>query len=250
MTSAAFLQTRPFAPSTRRRAPAVALFGAAAIVTAALSQPSLAQTSTGQSQTGQVGQPSQPGQPGRFGRPTLLQPIPVEQGIGDLNPLQTSNRLVPLDLRQPAGWDRVYRLSGDPRMNNGSGLFARISGGITAVFPWSTYEPTRRGDQVPTVPPGTTYYIGGVPRSVIDATPTPASTEKSFNYVDLSARPASPERPTHQADNSVQTSARHVLRGEAPADRTPSNAAPPSIWTSESYRRARLEQLLTRAATE
>lgn len=239
-------QPRP--TSRKRAAHATARLAAAGLTLGVIAQASLAQSPP----PTQIGQPPAT-QPSQLGRPATLKPQLVDQGVGDLNPLQTSNRLVPQDLRQPTGWDRVYRLSGDPMKNNGSGLFARIDGGITAVFPWSTYAVSRKGDLVPRVPPGTTYYIGGVPQSVLGGTssitPPPPDAEKSFNFVDRSARPvAAADRPAQQADNSIATSARPVLRGEATPDQPAVNPSkPPSIWTSESYRRARLEELISRA---
>lgn len=244
MTSDPIEQSRP----PKRNAPAVR--GAVAAFTLGV----IAQAGFAQSTPTQIGQPQLPTPPSQIGRPNTLKPQLVEQGVGDLNPLQTSNRLVPQDLRQPTGFDRVYRLSGDPAKNNGSGLFARMDGGITAVFPWSTYGVSRKGDVIPTVPPGTKYYIGAVPQSALGSTMpvTTPDAEKSFNFVDRSARPsASAERPAQQADNSIPTSARHVLRGEGSPDQPAVKpSTPPSIWTSETYRRARLEELITQAGKE
>lgn len=182
------------------------------------------------------------------GQPVKAQQLhPVEQGVGDLNPLQTSDRLVPLDLRQPTGWDRVYRLSGDANKNGGRGLFARIDGGIAAVFPWSTYASTVTGSRMPTVPPGTTYYIGGLPPALTDKDKKDSAPtiDRSFNYLNRSSRPAAPERPDLRADNTVDTSARALLRGGR--GESPAHAAAQSLWTSESYRRSRLEELMQQA---
>lgn len=201
---------------------------------------------------------AQPGGPGSFQaqqpgqQPGRITPLrPVEQGVGDLNPLQVSNRLEPTDLHQPTGWDRVYRLSGDPARDGGRGLFARFDGGIAAVFPWSAYHVTPRGVKAE-VPAGTTYYIGELPASLTGGTslrPGPGSVpgepDRSYNFLDLSARAGAPERPRLDAGLSMKTSARDaVRRGEwvEPA------AAGPSIWTSESYRRDRLEALLGAAS--
>ncbi|MCC6676233.1 MAG: hypothetical protein IT436_03735 [Phycisphaerales bacterium] len=195
---------------------------------------------------------AQPAAPG-----TKPQPKPVEQGVGDVNPLQVSSRMVPLDLRRPTGWDRVYRLSGDPKRNGGRGLFARFDGGIAAVFPWSTYEPTERGF-TPAVPAGTTYYIGDLPDSLTSAGDEggggsgEAEVDRSFNFVDRSARPGQPERPRMHAETGIETSAREGIRRGAVVDPAVdpgvTAGSGPTIWTSESYRRERLEALLGAAA--
>lgn len=185
------------------------------------------------------------------GQATRPQPKPVEQGIGDVNPLQVSSRMLPLDLRRPTGWDRVYRLSGDPKRNGGKGLFARFDGGIAAVFPWSTYEATPRGFS-PAVPAGTTYFIGALPDSLTSAgvegeRTGDAEVDRSFNFVDRSARPGQPERPRMHAETAIETSAREAIRRGAAADSGAAPAEGPTIWTSESYRRERLEALLAAA---
>lgn len=187
-------------------------------------------------------------QPASTGPGVTPGPRPVEQGVGDLNPLQISNRLEPLDLRRPTGWDRVYRLTGDARRDGGRGLFARMDGGIAAVFPWSTYEATPKGVKVP-VPAGTTYYIGSLPESISpgSAPMERAEPDRSFNFLDRSAHAGQPGRPLMHAETSMETSARGLVRlGEAaPAASAPSG---PTIWTSEVYRRERIEALLSAAA--
>lgn len=188
---------------------------------------------------------SVPAQPQSPGTSPASQPRPVEQGVADLNPLQVSPRLEPVDLRHPTGWERVYRLSGDAR-GGGDGLFARIDGGIAAVFPWSAYQSSRKGLRAE-VPAGTTYYIGGVPEALLaKRTSEPdASRQPAFNFVDLSARRPQPERPLSHAGTAAATSAREASRyGERSAEAP----AGPSIWSSESYRRSRIEALLTAAA--
>ena len=82
---------------------------------------------------------------------------PVEPGLSDQNPLSGPGRFVAPDLRQAFDFDRVYRV-GD------SNLFARRSGGLTAVFNRSVYDDTRFGE-VPVIPPGTVFYIGDPPQA-------------------------------------------------------------------------------------
>lgn len=79
---------------------------------------------------------------------------PVDPGYEDTGILGESFRLPMADLRQPDGWDRVYRMEG-----RDGAIFARRNGGVTAVFPQSDYINTRDGS-IPTVPAGTIYVIG------------------------------------------------------------------------------------------
>ena len=78
---------------------------------------------------------------------------PVEETVEDISQLSTSFRYVEPGLLKPSGFDQVYRYSGR------KDFFVRIDGATHAVFPRSTYVPTRNGKR-PTVPPGTVFYIG------------------------------------------------------------------------------------------
>lgn len=81
----------------------------------------------------------------------------VDPGRADASALSDSLRLVPIDLRTPTAFDRVFRL---PTVVGGE-MFARIDGGLTAVFPRSEY-----GFGQALIPAGTTWYIGALPSSV------------------------------------------------------------------------------------
>ena len=70
-------------------------------------------------------------------KPTLK---PVDPGVADVDPLGTSTRILPKDLRQPANFDRVYEVE-----LNGKRFFVRAHGGVYAVFPRSDYVQTNRG---------------------------------------------------------------------------------------------------------
>lgn len=92
----------------------------------------------------------------------------MEQTIGDVDPLRRGSRLVPLDLRTPSNFDRVYRIPGAARgipadpfgaSAGGGDRFVRISGAVTAVFPRSEYTPTR-GGLAAEIPAGTVFHIG------------------------------------------------------------------------------------------
>src|SRR5437868_2854803 len=70
----------------------------------------------------------------------------VQAGTSDANPLAASSRALPADLRLPIGFDKVYKLESASRGRSlGGDLYARRSGGITAVFPRSQYEETSQG---------------------------------------------------------------------------------------------------------
>lgn len=148
--------------------------------------------------------------------------VPVEQGVADLGPLSQSLRVEQPDLRAPAGFDQVYRLHSP----SGESFYARIGGGVVAVFPRSVYVPTRRG-LLADIPPGTVFYIGGLPPVYND-------------QPGISALPPSPLL----ADTAVAPLAadlRLPLQATAPL---PTPPPLPSLWTDETYRHHRLQRLL------
>lgn len=90
------------------------------------------------------------------GRSVLGEMVPIDQGFDDVSPLGGSLRFVPIDLRQPSNFQTVFRLPG--------GSLARRDGGLTAVFPQSTYyQIPRTGGTYATVPPGSVFAIGEPP---------------------------------------------------------------------------------------
>lgn len=78
----------------------------------------------------------------------------VDPMVGDTDPLRMSLRELSVDLRLSDDFSNVYQLPG--------GQFARRSGGITAVFPRSSYAPMN-GGAVAEIPAGTVFYLDGVP---------------------------------------------------------------------------------------
>lgn len=122
---------------------------------------------------------------------------PVLQGVDDVSPLQQSLSLEPLDLRQPSGFDRVYRLPTRPNFFGrvGESAFFRASGGLVAVFPQSSYRTVGRGVDIAEVPAGTVYQLGPVQSA---AAPLPGEDRRAFALVagpSLSAA-APPRDPT------------------------------------------------------
>lgn len=156
----------------------------------------------------------------------------VDPGNADASALADSLRLVPVDLRTPTGFDQVFRL---PTVVGGE-MFARMDGGLTAVFPRSEY-----GFGRPLIPAGTTWYIGALPSSVFgEAGPRPGVHQTGL---------ASQVSGSGRLDQRVNQRA-----GQAP----PTVAAPPARpgpvrnplmpWSGELERGARVADLLSRAA--
>jgi hypothetical protein len=87
-----------------------------------------------------------------------IPPRPVDPAVGDVNPLSASLRDMRVDLRQPTGFENVYRVPGRPDM------FMRSSGALNAVFPQSAYAQTA-GGPLPIIPAGTVFYIGEPPQA-------------------------------------------------------------------------------------
>jgi hypothetical protein len=189
----------------------------------------------------------------------------VEGGVGDVDPLGISLKQLSVDLRQPVGFGGVYQVPAS-RSPTGRPAFARMSGATTAVFDQSTYVPSRGGPTAG-IPPGTVFYIGGLPRQA----PTQVGDTNvgllELTQVDMRA-PLLVD--TTAGANKVQASP--VSTGEAanepqarsPADRVASAwpkdagaSAPPSdeqrvpaganVWGDETYRAARVTQLLREA---
>lgn len=161
---------------------------------------------------------------------------PVDQGFADTNPLSASTRVLQRDLRAPSGFDRVYRLYG-----SGSGeMYARASGGLTAVFPRSAYRSTSRGI-VAEVPAGTVYYIGKLPNTLsgYDRSRSPGASGANRADSGVSVLLA-PDRPA---------SAFPIRPGEThtPTLDTPREPPPNAIFASDETRRRRVESLMDRA---
>ncbi|MBX3388818.1 MAG: hypothetical protein KF691_05125 [Phycisphaeraceae bacterium] len=189
---------------------------------------------------------------------------PVEQGVADMGPLSGPGRVLSPGLRQPSGFDRVYEVEID-----GKKYFARQNGATVAVFPRSNYT-SFRGMVMPTVPAGTTFYLGGLPANARPLSPEEmpsnwagqpqslAMPVKSLdNRVNLSAAPESARdqssplamanQPLSQAMAS-QPSSQSAREQFAP--RGVSIDVPPSagsIWQSEAYRVQRTGQLIDAA---
>lgn len=150
------------------------------------------------------------------------------QGLGDTGPL---SRDLGRDSRTPDsnGFTGVYEL---PRRKGQPRRFARIDGGLIAVFPYSTYEETAYGAAA-TIPPGTTYYIG------------PGWINRLMNATHADAAPGLLASPT-AIDLGVDGSGARRVDSRAPAEVADPGVTPRSIWTDEAFRRERLAALLSK----
>ncbi len=176
---------------------------------------------------------------------------PVEPGVGDINPIGISTRILPIDLRQPMDFERVYRVPGSSRgvgsmMQVGEERFARVSGGVTAVFARSDYVETKHGIR-PAIPDGTIFYIGQPPILTPAASGSSQSTlptSSAGGLVSTRYSAANVGNRVMPVDLRVQgvddSSFRDVARSMKADEPEPA----PNIFTNEQFRRARLRQLL------
>lgn len=181
---------------------------------------------------------------------------PIDQGLADQTPLSAASRVVPLDLRQPMGFDQLFRLTGpgerlETRTGSGSsvgggGLFFRFSGGLVASFPRSVYADAP-GGLVPLIPPGTVFSIGqkaawgpGLvpPLSLTRALASPAQRFSAQASATGVARSARDTTPTVTTTSSMTPNVRRDTTPHAPAREAE------SLWSSEAYRRRLVERLL------
>jgi len=168
---------------------------------------------------------------------------PVEPGSRDVSPLNTSLRRLDVDLRVPTGFDRVYAVSPQPGVGSafnvdggvslgGASLsdlgvrwFARMSGGLIALFPRSTFTPTPEG-LLTDVPPGTVYFLG-----------TPSAQALARATHEPFTPTGAPATPRSRVDLSARGPAASVAEPDASA----------SLLEDAGYRRRRLLQLLSDA---
>ncbi len=158
---------------------------------------------------------------------------PVEAGVRDASLLSAGGRALPVDLRVPSAFDRVFRVSssslGAPPWRTdrprGPELFARVAGGVIAVFPRSEYADATIG-RVGIVPAGTVFHLGDA--GSLGGTRWPDAPGPSRRESPAWARRAGAP-PGQRVDSRVDLRARGV-----PA--SPSGTA--SLWTDESMRHA------------
>jgi hypothetical protein len=162
-----------------------------------------------------------------------VQPNRVEAGSGDVGPSRVSTRELQRDLRQPTSFESVYELQrrnmfATPGQET-TPFFMRQNGGLTAVFPRSTYSNTK-GGLVAQIPPNTVFYIGKLPAAFKPASPV---RPHAPNWLDTSVEAAEKEREKTLA---------------APRAPEPIPPAPErSIFADEEFRKVRVARLLERA---
>lgn len=178
---------------------------------------------------------------------------PVDQGTADLGELNTSSRLIPVDLRQPQNFDRLYRAP------DGSGRLMRVSGGLSAVFPRSEYA-VGPGFILPVIPAGTEFFIGPMP--VTGDTYTPPGSSLIDSRLDLGVSLGVNEMTSSRVIGAnpppmrrIHASSHHgitlgqLLTGQPGGEDV--NAAPqrpstPTVWSNERYRQGRIAAMLAR----
>ena len=176
---------------------------------------------------------------------------PVDQGTADLSDLGVSNRLIPIDLRQPLDFGRLYEAP------DHSGRLMRVSGALGAVFNRSEYEASA-GFVFPLIPAGTEFFIGPMPitapaysppgvdavSGIIDRRLDLDASGMTSNRLDGSIPPAM--RRNH-ATNSPGMTLHELLTGRTLPEALGQDPTAPSVWSNERYRRGRIAALLERA---
>jgi len=183
-----------------------------------------------------------------LGQDNLLKP--VEQSVEDVSQLSTSFRYIEPGLLKPSGFDRVYRYSGR------TDFFVRIDGATHAVFPKSTYVPSRHGD-IATVPPGTVFYIGDqFLQNTLNGNIPQQTQSQDLSNDDFSGRlmwRVLPQihRPTHHITRTIGTNRIAVVDTSAADKRSISRlkeSDAPDIVANSIYRNDRIRALMKSAA--
>jgi hypothetical protein len=162
---------------------------------------------------------------------------PIDQGYADRTANSASARLPEADLRLPVGFERAYRVRGSAPWRQGStptsGVYARVSGGLVAVFPQSQYTKVGRYTRAD-VPPGTVYVFndGHHPATTPARAGNDANLMRRINPFDV----ISPTLPEPQSTTP------RIAQPVAPASDL-------SVWTDEEYRQRRVGQLIDAAFT-
>ncbi len=190
----------------------------------------------------------------------------VDQGVTDRDELATSLRVLFDQPNAPTRFARLYQTPLAP------GQLVRIDGGVAAVFPRSEYFLTRKQGEIPVVPAGTVFLIGGVEQ--LDSplvpdpwTPPPGSTAELLRVQRLAGLRAPTQATPRLAGAVSDSSARRPDRPNAIyaiSDRSARRSAAtaqlervsdvelrvPTVFTDESHRRTRLRELLQQALDE
>jgi hypothetical protein len=206
----------------------------------------------------------------------------VDPGRQDTGPLAASSRVLPMDLRLPTDFEQVYQLQARTGERSRAELFARRSGGVTAVFPRSQYMQAG-GGILAEVPAGTTYYLGKLPESITGSPLSSGERRRPTTYIDnavpatrldtsarvderslpvtadvsVAARSAAmgagPASALKRVDGSIprELLSREGGRAVEPVPARPSRAPDrPSVFSDESYRTRTIHKLLDQAKVQ
>lgn len=204
--------------------------------------------------------------PANAGRAVL---IPVMANTQDASSASTSLQSVPIDLRSPMRFERVFAVGREPgNLRGGTMLsfggsrvaassvpldtsrtqwFARVDGAILALFPRSVYNETSQGTFAE-VPAGTIFAIGRPPAHLLgeEARPMPAASMHDV----LESRPiAAPMGRSAQGARPV-LAALVDDAADASSEATQSVPLPTSVFRNDEYRARRVRGLLLQAASE
>jgi len=168
----------------------------------------------------------------------------VDQQVQGRNDLAASTRKPFSDLRVPLNFDRLYEVDSSA-IRSRAGIqgraFARVSGGLVAVFPRTDNRRLAPGVEVVSVPPGTVYLFADT------ATWTGMTTDRSRTSSpnSLVQRIEQPPLPANPFANPPLKQASEVdSLAQTKDDIVPSG---PTIWTNEQWRAGRVGALLDRA---
>lgn len=196
--------------------------------------------------------------------------VPVASNTRDTSSVSTSLRSEAIDLRAPRLFEQLFALRkredtdlrGGTLLNFGSGnvaasshalesggtkWFARLDGGVIALFPRSTYVETDQG-RFAEIPAGTIYALGRPPASLLGLEPVkrPEFTTPDATTTDTS-RPMA--RPADQGAGRSTPAMLQPTSAPKPADDAKAaDASAPSVFQNDVYRSRRIRALLLKAA--
>ncbi len=198
----------------------------------------LAASASGQVQQDWQASQWQPWRPPITWGPTFGQQLPtatpLDQGFEDVGPSRTSLRQVQVDPRSPVGFEQIYRTA--------DGNLMRQDGAIRAIFPRSAYVVDANGPR-PEVPAGTVFHIGPDRHGFAAPLGDPSMPAQG---VDRRVQSRIDAMPVYARRNEAQLAgsrASNLASNQA----TAGEYASLTLFTSETYRRARVASLIQQA---
>lgn len=181
--------------------------------------------------------------------PGPRKPVMLEPGVGDMGPLSATNRVMPMDLREPSGFDRVYSLG---KGADGQIVYARANGGLVATFRQADYMNTPYG-KVSAVPPGTVFRIGRLSDFMVkpeedgvrpDRSAAPGRSAAQSAIRRWAPTSPGPDRAAQSAGLSAGLNADAHASEADDVSHTMNTSESGQVWNSELYRRSRLCDLI------